>query len=49
MGNVYEKVVKYVKNGEKIAANSVCDDLLVCDVSNWGAFALVEGMSIYDF
>lgn len=41
MGKVQALVIKYINNGEKIAANTYCDHLIVSDTSNFGAYALV--------
>jgi Domain of unknown function (DUF4392) len=53
MGSVLEKVQKNINNGEKIAAITYCDHLLVTDTSNFGGYALVnafiiELLSLYD-
>lgn len=51
MGNVYEKVMKHVRNGPQIVARTICDNLIVSDISNWGAYALIEALvtcSYYD-
>ena len=44
MGNVYEKVVRFIKNGPIIASITLCNNLIISDVSNWGAFALIYGI-----
>jgi len=42
MGNVKNKVEKFIPYGEKICANTECNYLLVCDVSNWGGLRLLQ-------
>ncbi|KRX06988.1 hypothetical protein PPERSA_07151 [Pseudocohnilembus persalinus] len=49
MGNQLEQVKKFVKNGDKIGAVTKCDSLLVCDISNWGAYGLLQGYNAYSF
>ncbi|MGH4140583.1 DUF4392 domain-containing protein [Clostridium sp.] len=46
MGNIENDIKRYVKNGEKICAKSTCDYLIVAGTSNWGAYALVSGLSL---
>lgn len=41
MGSVQQMVNDHINNGEKIAANTYCDYLLVTDTSNFGGYALV--------
>ncbi|MFT5873937.1 MAG: hypothetical protein ACI8WT_002896 [Clostridium sp.] len=46
MGNIENDIKKYVENGEKICAKSTCDYLIVAGTSNWGAYAIVSGLSL---
>lgn len=46
MGNIENDIKKYVKNGKKICAKSTCDYLIVAGTSNWGAYAIVSGLSL---
>lgn len=46
MGNIENDIKMYVKNGEKICAKSTCDYLIVAGTSNWGAYAIVSGLSL---
>ncbi|MBU3189990.1 DUF4392 domain-containing protein [Clostridium bowmanii] len=46
MGNIENDIKRYVKNGEKICAKSTCDYLIVAGTSNWGAYAIVSGLSL---
>ena len=41
MGKVQDLVKQHINNGDKIAANTWCDYLLVTDTSNFGGYALV--------
>ncbi|CDW91788.1 UNKNOWN [Stylonychia lemnae] len=41
MGKVQKLVIQHINNGEKIAANTYCDNLIVSDTSNFGGYALV--------
>jgi len=46
MGNIENYIKKYVENGEKICAKSTCDYLILAGTSNWGAYAIVSGLSL---
>ncbi|MGV8979628.1 DUF4392 domain-containing protein [Clostridium sp.] len=46
MGNIESDIKMYVENGEKICAKSTCDYLIVAGTSNWGAYAIVSGLSL---
>jgi hypothetical protein len=46
MGNLKDVIVHQVANGEKIAATTAADHLMLAAVSNWGAHALVGTMSL---
>lgn len=46
MGNIENDIKKYVENGVKICAKSTCDYLIVAGTSNWGAYAIVSGLSL---
>jgi hypothetical protein len=41
MGKVKALVEQHITNGDKIAANTYCDHLIVSDTSNFGGYALV--------
>ncbi len=47
MGNFpLDLVASAIKNGERIACVTPCDHLLVCGVSNWGAWGLAAAISL---
>jgi D-glutamate cyclase len=47
MGKISPKVIgRNVPNGELIACRVVTDHLIVCGVSNWGAYALAAGVAL---
>lgn len=46
MGKVKALIEKHMTNGDKIAANTYCDHLIVADTSNFGAYALVASILI---
>jgi len=45
-GNVHDSIVKYVNLGEEIAADTICDVLVLAGVSNWGAIAIAASLAI---
>ena len=45
LGPVFEKVKKFIKNGEIIASCSMSDYILISSVSTWGGYSLALGLS----
>lgn len=48
MGKVFERVRADIPFGERIACTLKTDHLLACGTSNWGAWALLAGLSILE-
>ena len=46
MGGIQSAVETHVPNGERIAATTPADALVVAGVSNWGAYGLVAALSV---
>jgi len=44
MGKVRDLVIRHVPRGGEIACSVGCDHLIVCGVSNWGAWALTAAL-----
>jgi len=47
MGNIIEKVKQNIPNGETIGCLTTVDHLLVCGVSNWGGYAIAQGLYLF--
>jgi hypothetical protein len=46
MGNVKEKVIQHIRNGEDIACNVAVNHLITAGVSNWGGWALAMAVFV---
>lgn len=46
MGKLYSAVKRNIPNGPKIACCVPADNLIVCGISNWGAYGLVFAMKL---
>jgi len=46
MGKRFGLVQAYIPHGETIASTTTTDFLITCGVSNWGAWALLAGLSV---
>lgn len=46
MGRVLPLVKKHITHGDRIAAMTTCDWLIVADTSNFGGYAIVLAMTV---
>ena len=46
MGRVLPLVQKHITHGDRIAAMTTCDWLIVADTSNFGGYAIVLAMTV---